>query len=294
MNKIDELEEDIKSISIQGATNIALATMEGVKIAINDGEKDTRKLKKIGERLAYARPTEPLAQNAVRFIFLQENQTVDSYLQRIEKYQEMMKDAKEKMGQNGINLIENGGLYMTHCHSSTVVSMFLQARKKGKNFSVLATETRPKFQGRITAVELLNSGIDVTLIIDDVAESIIEGRLKHVDKIFIGADMLSQKGFINKVGSLGISKAAKENNIPIYSLSVLLKYDPRPYSPVFLEERSGEEVWSDAPSELKIYAPAFDFVKYDTGVKIICEKGIFSGDSIEKKAISLYPFIKKF
>lgn len=293
MNKIDKLEEDIKSISIQGATNIALATVEGIKIAIDDGEEDTEKLQKIGKRLAYARPTEPLAQNAVRFIFFQGNQTADFYLQKIEKYQWMMKDAKEKMGQNGIDLIENGGVYMTHCHSSTVVSMFLQARKIGKNFSVLTTETRPRFQGRITARELLNSGIDVTLIIDDVAESIIEGRLKHVDKIFIGGDSLSQKGFINKVGSLGITKAAKGNNIPIYSLSVLLKYDPRPYSPMFLEERGGEEVWSDAPKELKIYAPAFDFVKYDTGVRIICEKGIFSGEIIEKEAISLYPFIKE-
>jgi len=293
MNKIDRLEEDIKSISIQGATNIALATVEGIKIAIDSGEKDTRKLKKIAEKLAYARPTESLAQNAVRYIFPKMDQRVDFYLQRIEKYKSMIKDAKEKMGQKCIDLIENGGVYMTHCHSSTVVSMFLQARKKGKNFSVLVTETRPKFQGRITAVELLNSGIDVTLIIDDVAESIIEGRLKHIDKIFIGGDVLSQKGFINKVGSLGISKAAEANNIPIYSLSILLKYDPRPYSPVFLEERSAEEVWSDAPKGLKIYAPAFDFVRYDTGVKIICEKGILAGEDVEREAINLYPFIKE-
>jgi len=52
-------------------------------------------------------------------------------------------------------------------------------------------------------------------------------------------------------------------------------------------------VWSDAPKGLKIYAPAFDFVRYDTGVKIICEKGILAGEDVEREAINLYPFIKE-
>ncbi len=294
MDKIEKIKKDIKSITIQGATNVALSTLEGVKIAVESGIKDHYKLQMIGEKLAYARPTEPLAQNAIRFIFVQKDQKIDFYLKRIEAYKLLISQTKEKMAVNGSSFIQNGGVYLTHCHSSTVVSMFREARKSGKRFSIFATETRPRFQGRKTVIELLEAGLeDVTLIIDDVAPSILEGRLKHIDAVFIGADLLSKEGFVNKVGSLGIAYAGERRNIPLYCLSVLLKYDPRPYSPSFIEQREGYEIWPEAPKDLNFYAPAFDFIPYKTGVKIICEEGLLEGKDIENRAFSLYPFLKE-
>lgn len=293
MDKIERIEKDIKSLTIQGATNIALATLEGIKTATNNGINNSKELEKIGIRLAYARPTEPLAQNAVRFIFAQKDKPVDFYLKKIEEYKSLISQTKEKMAQHGISFIQNGGVYLTHCHSSTVVSMFREARKQGKRFSIFATETRPLYQGHKTVKELLEGGFeDVTLIIDDVAPSILEGRLKHIDAVFIGADLLSQNGFVNKVGSLGIVYAAEKVKVPLYCLSMLLKYDPRPYSPSLIEQRGGYEIWPQAPKNLSFYAPAFDFIPYKAGVKIICEKGVLEGKDIEGEAYSLYPFLK--
>lgn len=294
MDKIHELERNIKSLSIQGATNIAIAILDGIKIGVESGIKDYQELQIIGEKLAYARPTEPLAQNAVRFIFRQKSKSADYYLEEIDKYQKLISETKIKMAEHGANFIQNGGVYLTHCHSSTVVSMFVKAKKTGKRFSVFVTETRPLFQGHKTAGDLLEANIeDVTLIIDDVAESLLEGRVKNIDAVFIGADLLSKNGFVNKVGSLGLAYATKRKKIPFYSLSALLKYDPRPYSPEIIEMRGNHEIWPDAPKNLSFYAPAFDFIPYDTGAKIICEEGLLENVSIEDKVYSLYPFLRK-
>lgn len=291
MDKIKRLEQDIKSLKIQGATNVALATLEGIRIASNFCTA-SRELFNVGLKLAYSRPTEPLAQNAIRFIFHEKGKPISYYAERAQEYKSLIHEAKSQMKEKGASLVENGGIYLTHCHSSTVVSMFSEAKNKKKKFSVIATETRPLFQGRITVKELLEANIDdVTLIIDDVASSLILNQGRHIKAVFVGADLLTEKGFVNKVGSLAIAYAACTRGIPVYCFSVLLKYDPREYSWALIEKRKGEEIWKDAPKNLKIYAPAFDYVTFDTNINIVCEKGIISGNEVKTEALSLYPFL---
>ena len=292
MDKIQQLEKNIRDLKIQGATNIAIATLEGIKSAIESGITDPPKLQKMGEKLAYARPTEPLAQNAIRFVFLEKDKTISFYLKKAKEFEFMIQKAKVQMSDKGANLVESGGTYLTHCHSQTVVSMLVEAKNKGKNFAVIATETRPLFQGRITVKELLEAQLsNVTLVIDDVASSLILNQEKDIKAIFVGADLLSEKGFVNKVGTLAIAYAAKARNIPLFCFSVLLKYDPREYSSDLIEKREGSEIWKDAPRNLKIYAPAFDFIPYDTNIKIVCEKGIIDGMRVKEEALASYPFL---
>ncbi len=296
MDKIYQLEKNIKSLNIQGATNIALAVLEGIVIAsknIPSGRQVGEYLEEIAKRLAYARPTEPLAQNAVRFIFSSKNKEIAYYLSKVEDYKELIDEAKRKMGEEGVKLIRDRGVYLTHCHSSTVTSMFIKAYQQNKKFSVVVTETRPRFQGRITAKELLDAGLeDVTLIIDDAVETILENRYQRIEAVFIGSDLLSQNGFVNKIGSLGIAYAAKRRNIPLYTMSILLKYNPGIFSEEMIEMRNREEIWRHAPEKLKIYSPAFDFVPYKIGVKIVSEAGIVKGKEVSSIARSLYPFLK--
>jgi len=288
MDKIKRTEEDIRNLKIQGATNIALTVIDTLF------EKDlaSSEVRSIAEKLAYARPTEPLAQNALRYIFSASNQTREYYQQKATEYKEAIQKAKQEIISNALSLIQNEAVYLTHCHSSTVVAIFKKAKSQGKSFAVYATETRPLYQGRITARELVQAGVEeVTLIIDDVAESLIEGRLKQVDAVFIGADLISEKGFVNKVGSLGIARAAERKGIPLYCLTTLLKYDPRPFSDDLIEKRSGEEIWKSPPKGIRIYAPAFDFIPYLSNVKIVCEKGIFTGSEVKRIVRRNYPFL---
>lgn len=297
MDKINQMTEDIKSLRIQGANNIALAVLDGLesqaKELMTEKQTDAEKyLLEIGEKLAYARPTEPLAQNAIRYIFLRENQTANFYLQKISEYRQKLHSAIQIIERSNIDAIKDGGTYLTHCHSSTVISLFTKAWKDGKRFRVYVTETRPKFQGRKTAKELVEAGIDdVTFIIDDVAPQLIASKEKCIDAVFIGADMLSEKGFVNKVGSFGIAIACRIENIPLYSITTLLKYDSRPFSFSFIEKRKSSEVWENPPSGLRFYTPAFDYIPYETYIKIICEKGEIRGDEATSSAYSLYPFL---
>lgn len=291
MDKIVSLRQDIIRLNIQGATNVAFATLEAVKIAIKSG-RSVSEIQETAKTVAFARPTEPLAQNSLKFIFSDKNKSASYYLEKVAQYEKLIKEVKNTMAESAVSLIKNGGTYLTHCHSSTVVSMFTKAKKAGRKFSVLVTETRPRFQGRITARELLKAGIeDVTMIIDDVAPALIEGKQKIIDSVFLGADLLGHEGFINKVGSLGIARMCQGESKPLYCLSVLLKFNPAPFSPELLEDRGGSEIWEDAPVNLSFYAPAFDYIPYETGVNIVCEKGILESRDLANTVHALYPWI---
>lgn len=297
MDKISQLVEDIKSLKIQGATNVALTTIQGLSIALSNlkvgNHQDSEKyLKESLSRLAFARPTEPLAQNSINFIFQKKQDKPEAYLKQAEDYKNLITESKNKMADYGGKLILDGGIYLTHCHSSTVTNMLISAHKQGKKFKVYVTETRPLYQGRLTVTELLNAGLsDVIMIIDDVADSLLLENKLQFSGVFIGADLLSADGFINKVGSKTIAFCANQNNIPLYCLSILLKYSPLLVSEKLLEVRKSYEIWPEAPQKLKFYTPAFDFIPFYSNISVVSEAGIFKGNETKSKALSLYPFL---
>jgi len=286
----DQILADIKALKIQGATNVALAVLDALSKAIEEQpDISCFELTKLGEILAYARPTEPLAQNAVRYISAG---CTEEATKRIAAYKTYIEKGKLTIPQIGVPLLSDGGTYLTLCHSSTTVKLFTAARAKGAYFSLYVAETRPRFQGRITAKELLDAGFDdVTMTVDDVAVSLIEGRIGKIDAVFIGADLINDKGFVNKIGSLAVTAAAKRKHIPVYVLTTLLKYDPTPFSPAMIETRNSEEIWKEAPDNLKFYSPAFDYVSYMSNVHVVCEDGVIPGKQVKKATNKHYPFV---
>ncbi len=284
---------DIKALNIQGATNVALAMLDTLTLTVrNAPETPVTTLKEMADALAYARPTEPLAQNAVRSMFADSPKHAAALLGKIATYTTYIKDAKHKIAEHGAKLMRDGAAYLTHCHASTVTNAFLAAHGEGKKLSVIATETRPLFQGRLTVRELINGGIDpVTLIVDSAAASVLADPKRNISAVFIGADLLTDTGFVNKIGSLAIVLAARARNIPVYCFSTLLKYDPRPFDQSLIETRNPSEIWNDAPEKLSIFAPAFDFTPYDKDITIITEAGLLRGEQIVETARMNYPFI---
>lgn len=289
----EQVVSDIKALNIQGATNVALAVLDTLTLTVrNAPETPVTTLKEMAEALAYARPTEPLAQNAVRSMFADAPKTAAAVLGKIATYTTFIRDAKHKIAAHGAALMQDGATYLTHCHASTVTNAFLQAHQDGKKLSVIATETRPLFQGRITVRELIDGGIDpVTLIVDSAAASVLADPKRNISAVFIGADLLTDTGFVNKIGSLAIVLAARARNIPVYCFSTLLKYDPRPFDQSLIETRNPSEIWNDAPEKLSIFAPAFDFTPYDKDITIITEAGLLRGEEISQTARMNYPFI---
>lgn len=295
MKTLDQLVSDIQHLTVQGATNVAIALLDHLAetIAASPGIA-TSELQEIGTRLAYTRPTEPLAQNALRYIFDEQQEDAQTIKEKDGAYKTLITDAKKAITAHGSSLMHDGATYLTHCHASTVINVFLRAHREGKRIKVIATETRPLMQGRLTVKEMLDGGIqDVTMIIDSAAASALSDPARSISAVLIGADLLSEHGLVNKIGSLAIVIAARARNIPVYCFSTLLKYDPRPFTPGRIETRDPKEIWPDAPKNLTIYAPAFDYTPYQAGVTIVCENGAIAGNSVRDAALRRYPFLNQ-
>ncbi|MEK6860172.1 MAG: hypothetical protein AABX54_05150 [Nanoarchaeota archaeon] len=268
MNKekeFDKICKDIKSIKIQGAENIAKSAFYAYKLI------PTKKSK---EKLISLRPTEPMLQNILKIA------DKISYKQLTEK----LKENQQIINKNIFRLIKNNSVIFTHCHSSTIIKALIYSHKKGKKFEVYNTETRPLFQGRKTEEELRKAGIKVTMFIDSAAKIALtkeqdsEEKTKPADIVLIGADAITKKGVINKVGSGIIAEIARLNNIPLYIVSDSLKYSKKS---IKLEQRNTKEVWNK--KKIKIKNPAFEFI-YKKDIKgIISELGILSYNQFLKK-----------
>ena len=295
----------IKRLDVQGARNVAIAAIN----AITEGAKESKAKQKdmFLKELAAAktalfasRETEPLMRNAIRHVIHtveKSNQTsvrdlVELVSQVSSAFLENLKQSKEKIALVGSKRVTNGSKILTHCHSSTVTNMLRKAKQEGKFFEIICTESRPVFQGRITAKEMLDAGIETTLIVD----SAVRYFMNEVDLVVVGADALTSEGnVINKIGTSIIALAAKEARTPFYVVSELLKFDPATVSGDYekIEERSAGEVWDDPPHGLIIRNPAFDVTRRDFIHGIICEEGIVSPHTIGELVSRKYQWIFK-
>ena len=272
----------IKNIEIQGATNVAKAAIREMKETIR---KNPRKIKYVSKLLMNSRPTEPLMRNGIRYIL--SGKSKEEMLRNANEFLKIVEKADERISEIGSNFIKKNSVVYTHCHSSTVVSILKKAKKKIKY--VINTETRPLYQGRITARELSKSRIKVLHIVD----SAVADMTKKIDLAIVGSDCITPTHFVNKVGTLGISIILKNSNIPMFVASTLLKFDPETLiKPEKIEVRNPKEVWKNPPKNVKIYNPAFDLVpnKY---VNFITEFGIISSDQLFDLIEKNYPFILK-
>lgn len=291
INSIDKTINDIKSLRIQGATNVAKESVRALGQWTKENKWDLDELKKIAVKLAEARPTEPLTQNTISE-FLQEvrHREGDSLTFVSEKIIASLNSSKERIIENGTSLIKKNITVLTHCHSSTVTGILKSAKRKGTTFKVYLTETRPLQQGHITAEELVDGGINATMITDSEASYLISREDSvDVDMVLLGADAIEEDGSaINKVGSYGISLSAKHAHIPLYITATLLKYSP---VPIIIEERSGEEIWATPPAGLKISNPAFDKIPSKHIHSFITEYGLIKPVDIKNTVKKHYPWI---
>ena len=141
ISSIDQIERDIKSVKIQGATNVALATLEGIKIAIkqtrNDSSKMIKVINEVGERLSLARENEPLARHGVKYILsnakkLKSSDLYSKILNICDSYQVLIQNAKREIIKFGTEVLRKEKVVLTHCHSSTAVSILKNVAKYKK------------------------------------------------------------------------------------------------------------------------------------------------------------------
>ena len=310
MKKLLEDAERIKSLEIQGATNVALSAITYLddyakRLNCSDLENCFKLLNEAKKILIETRPTEPAMQNGLAYIMNQldkcrETICSDDIPGKIEEYKnvyhEMLLDSKKKIAEIGsrripeINNKDEEFVIFTHCHSSLVTAILLEAKRQGKHFKVVNTETQPKLQGRKTANELLEAGIEVIHVVDSAMRWAVNKF--DVDIILIGADSITSEGTVlNKIGSRLLALVAHEEHVPFYVCSPLLKYNPKTSFGILerIEMRDTAEIWEKKDKNLKILNPAFETVsrRYIDG--LITEAGIFASSHVQTYFEKMYP-----
>jgi ribose 1,5-bisphosphate isomerase len=323
--EIQQIIKDIEDLKIQGATAVAEAAFEGIKIYLRNYEKEVSRevfimeVEKMGLKLVNARPNEPLAKNGLRYLIknfkikhpgLQEiDEMQKAMIEEMKSFERLLDGAKADIVDVGVEEFGELDGVLTHCHSSTVENIIkgvVDSKGNHEWFSVVATETRPRYQGRITAKNLSKAGIEVLMIVDNAITSFLAGDWTAdevygdwgdwdipVDAVFIGCDEICTDGdTINKVGSYGLALSAYYTSTPIYVMGTILKLDPSSvYDRPRIEMRSPDEIWEDAPSDVRLINPAFEIIPDQFITGFVTEFGILKPDELEGALSKHYEWI---
>jgi ribose 1,5-bisphosphate isomerase len=303
LEPIRDTAEKIRKLEVQGARNVAIAAIKAVEALAEQTKAKSRKqflteLSEAKKILFASRETEPLMRNAIRYIMSQVEENYEKKMKKLaelvssasRKFLKDLEDSKERIAEIGARRIRDRSVVFTHCHSSTVTYLLEKARHEGKNFEVICTETRPLFQGKTTAKEMLSLGVKTTMIVDSAARYF----MNQANLVIVGSDAITSEGnVINKIGTSMIALAAHEARTPFYVVSELLKFDPATIYGDYekIEERSPAEIWKDPPRGLIIRNPAFDVTRRDFIHGVICEEGIISSHSTMETVRRRYPWV---
>jgi len=283
----DETVKKIKSLEIQGAENIAIKAVEAFAQKIKE-TKDEKKLKKYLKILSEARATEPALRNALNYCFA----NYKTHPKIAHEVLAHFKDNQKVIAKKGAELIKSGMKIFTHCHASTVERVLIEAHNQGKKITVYNTETRPRYQGRITATELSKAGIKVVHTVDSAGRQL----LRQCDLFLIGCDSITtSKKVINKIGTESLFDAALESKVPVYICTNSWKYDTdsTDSKDTKIEERDPKEVWDKPPKNVTIFNPAFEKIDLKKAKGIVCELGVLKPNKFFSKFKKNYPYLIK-
>ncbi|WP_165249934.1 S-methyl-5-thioribose-1-phosphate isomerase [Paludisphaera soli] len=294
----------IKRLSVRGAPAIGVAAAFGAVIGARTADSDDpaairEALRTAAAHLRTSRPTavnlfwaldrmEAAADAAIRE---PRGPLLDRLLDEARAIAEEDRAMCRAIGRFGAELIDEGDGVLTHCNAGglatadygTALAVIFTAHELGKAPRVFADETRPLLQGaRLTAWELVNRGVDVTLICDNMAAQVMkEGKIR---KVVVGADRIAANGdAANKIGTYGVALLAKAHGVPFYVAAPSSTFDLTlaDGSGIPIEERDPREVTEGfglrtAPEGVAVYNPAFDVTPAELIAGIITERGVIS------------------
>jgi ribose 1,5-bisphosphate isomerase len=285
---VQQIASDIRALKIQGARRIAQAALEGLVLAAQASRSQKKdqfyeELLAAARLLSDTRPTEPMMRNALEetlryalaFIRTHPVATVEELKAALARHEErllrQMEAGAEAIARIGAAEIPHGAYVLIHCHSTTIIRTLIKAKRLGKQLHVTCLETRPLYQGRMSARELCAAGIDTTLAVDSAAASL----MSKMDLVLVGADAITAEGdLINKVGTYSLAQLAHAHSVRFLCAAEVYKFDPltRLGRAEPIEQRDWEEVWGSGyyrrekrgrarvpkPAKLKVLNPAFD------------------------------------
>jgi len=315
--EVKQLCQAIKTLAVRGAPAIGVAAAYGLVLALQkldpaaDLQQGLAALAEAQDCLAATRPTAVNLFWALTRVKKSADEFVAAHpaanMEKLRRH--VLAEAKAiyredvdmclRIGQNGQKFIKQGAGILTHCNAGamatagqgTALSVMFEAHKKGKKFKVYVDETRPLLQGsRLTAWELQQAGIDVTVICDNTAGWLM--KQGKINVVITGADRIAANGdAANKIGTYSLSILAREHRIPFYIAAPSSTFDlsVRSGADIPIEQRPAEEVsrlagTQIAPDGVAVYNPAFDVTEAKDISAIITERGVIEKPNARKVA----------
>ena len=303
---VQQLHEAIRTLAVRGAPAIGVAAAYGPVLALQKmtGSRNLRDaIEKVVEACEYLATSRPTAVNLfwaldrirrrAQQVGLNPESTVPDLQEAIlDEANAIRREDIEmcrRIGENGEKLIHDGFGVLTHCNAGalatagtgTACAVMFEAHRRGRSFEVYADETRPLLQGaRLTAWELQQAGIKVTVICDNMAGFLMkQGKIQMV---ITGADRIAANGdTANKIGTYSLSVLARHHGIPFYVAAPSSTFDLSIESgaEIPIEQRNPKEVIQfagaqTAPDDVAVYNPAFDVTPAENITAIITEKAV--------------------
>ncbi|NYT01755.1 MAG: ribose 1,5-bisphosphate isomerase [Methanosarcinales archaeon] len=279
MNQVEDTAQKISTMEIRGAGRIARAAAEALrdhasKMEASSLEEFDSSLSRAAQTLLKTRPTAVSLSNAVMMVIRYQGGEVEAARQSVvdnaSRFIESSLRAVEQIGEIGSRRIRNGDTVLTPCNSDAALWIIETANRQGKDITVLATESRPRYQGHLTIRRLEKAGISTELIVDSAVRSVIN----QVDQVVVGADVITVNGtLVNKIGTSQIALCAHEARTSFMVAAETYKFSPHTIMGdlVVIEERSPEEVLPDISQfrHVRVRNPAFDVTPHQY-IDVIC------------------------
>ncbi len=305
---VEETAENIDSMETRGAATIAAAAAEalrrqavdvggrspaGSQTPSDDAEETDpdafrETMRAAARRLHETRPTAVSLPNTLRYVLTRmEGDDVEELRESVDaaarEFDHRLDRAQDELGEVGANRIQDGDTVMTHCHSTDALSCIETAVEQGKELSAVVKETRPRNQGQITAAELVDLGVPVTLIVDNAAHRYLD----DADHVLVGADSIAADGsVVNKIGTSGLAVNARERGVPVICAAQTIKLHPATLTghTVEIEQRDEAEVIDPESQaeigDIEVANPAFDVTPPRYVDAIVTERGQFPPESV--------------
>ncbi|MCL2000099.1 MAG: S-methyl-5-thioribose-1-phosphate isomerase [Planctomycetes bacterium] len=298
-----EVWEAIHILRVRGAPAIGIAAGFGAYLAVRESraEEYEQLLKEFLEAKRYLASARPTAVNLFWALDRMEKRLRSGRDKAIKAIKnDLLVEAEaikaediamcRAIGENGLSLLEPGMGLLTHCNAGrlaasrygTALAPIYIGHEKNYGFKVFADETRPLLQGaRLTALELMMAGVDVTLLCDSAAAMVMQKG--WIQAVLAGCDRIAANGDVaNKIGTSGVAILARHYGIPFYILGPTSSIDRQcpTGAQITIEERNPEEVtelWYAkrmAPAGVKVFNPAFDVTPHELIAGIVTERGV--------------------
>lgn len=302
LTSAEEVYHAIRTMQVRGAPAIGIAAAFGLFLGVRDSPyqdpTDFRKaVKDVAERLCSARPTAVnlawALQRQKRMIDRNPEASVSDLKRLLLEEAQRMVDEDHAVclaiGRHGQHLLRPGMGILTHCNAGglgtarygTALAPVYVAKEQGIDVRVYADETRPVLQGaRLTAWELKEAGVPVTLVCDNMAAVVM--RQGWIDAVIVGTDRVARNGDVaNKIGTYGLAVLAKAHSVPFYVAAPRSSIDLAiaEGADIPIEMRDAREVTEGlgrriAPDGIDVFNPAFDITPAELVTAFITEVGL--------------------